>query len=199
MKIKELNFVQIVEQNCTIKMTVDELKQKDSTFDESGFIAKVDNTFVMLHSAIMLGNLERVKHKLNSELIEKFEKKIEQLNKSNYRQMYDELNVKSTTIESILEEDEKYVINVLLVSRYMDYIVDKNTLKFISGINDHRIEKDNYLTFTKKKNSKSESLARKCPGCGANINTNSSGKCVYCGTTYDSVNYDWILEKIETR
>ena len=36
----------------------------------------------------------------------------------------------------------------------------------------------------------------KCPGCGANINANYSGKCEYCGTTYDTVKYDWILEDI---
>ena len=179
-------------------MTIEELKKVDQTFDESGFIAKVDNTFIMLHSAIMLGDLERVKHKLTDELILFYEEKIKDLNKKNYRQMYDEINVKSTEIESILEEEDKYVINVLLVSRYMEYIVDKSTLKFISGVNDHRLEKDNYLTFTKRKNSKNEAIARKCPGCGANINTNFSGRCEYCGTTYDSVNYDWILEKIET-
>ena len=179
-------------------MTINELKTFDKDFDESGFIAKVDNTFIMLHSAIMLGNLERVKHKLTDELIQEFEEKIANLNKNNYRQMYDEINVKSTTIESVSEDDSKYIINVLLVSRYMDYIVDKTTLKFISGINDHRVEKNNYLVFTKRKDSKNESLARKCPGCGANINSNFSGKCEYCGTTYDSVSYDWILEKIET-
>ena len=50
-------------------MTVEELKKVDQTFDESGFIAKVDNTFIMLHSAIMLGDLERVKHKLTDELM----------------------------------------------------------------------------------------------------------------------------------
>ena len=180
-------------------MTIEELKKVDNTFDESGFIAKVDNTFVMLHSAIMLGDLERVEHKLTDDLILEFQKKIDDLNKKNYRQMYDELNVKSTTIESITEEEDRYLINVLLVSRYMDYIVDQDTLDFVSGINDHRIEKNNYLTFSKRKNSKNESLARKCPGCGANINANFSGKCEYCGTTYDSVNYDWILEKIETQ
>lgn len=177
-------------------MSIEELQKEDITFNESGFIAKVDNTFIMLHSAVMLGNLERVKHKLSDNLIARYEEIIEKLNKQNYRQMYDEINVKSTEIKSISKSEDKYIIEVLLVSRYMEYIIDKNTRKYISGINDHRIEKNNYLTFTKRINTKEESLARKCPGCGANINANYSGKCIYCGTTYDTVTYDWILEDI---
>lgn len=185
------------EQNFMTSMTLEELQRLDNTFDKSGFIAKVDNTFIMLHSAIMLGNLERVKHKLSNELIERYQKVIDEHNNRNERQMYDEINVKSTEITSISETDNKYVIEVLLVSRYMDYLVNKETRKFISGVNDHRIEKNNYLTFTKMKESKIESSARKCPGCGANINANFSGKCEYCGATYDTVKYDWILEDIK--
>ena len=177
-------------------MTKEELQKEDSTFNESGFIAKVDNTFIMLHSAIMLGNLERVKHKLSDDLILKYEKLINDLNGKNYRQMYDEINVKSSEIQSIEKFDDKYVITVILISRYMEYIIDKTTRKFISGINDHRIEKRNILRFTKRIQAKNENIARKCPGCGANINANYSGKCSYCGTTYDTVNYDWILEDI---
>ena len=177
-------------------ITLEELQKKDSTFNESGFKAKVDNIFIMLHSAIMIGNLDRVRHKLSDELIDKYEKLIKDLNSKNMRQMYDEINVKSTEIRSITENEDKYIIEVLLVSRYMEYIVDKTTRKFISGINDHRIEKENLLTFTKKIHAKDEASARKCPGCGANIDANSSGKCAYCGTIYDTVNYDWILEDI---
>lgn len=177
-------------------MTKEELQREDSTFNESGFISKVDNIFIMLHSAIMLGNLDRVKHKLSDNLIEKYEKVIDDLNNKNMRQMYDEINVKSSEIQSITKMEDKYIIKVLLVSRYMEYIIDKTTRKFISGINDYRIEKRNILTFTKKIDVKKEASARKCPGCGANINANSSGKCVYCGTIYDTVNYDWILEDI---
>lgn len=177
-------------------MSIEELIKEDSSFNESGFLAKVDNTFIMLHYGIMLGTLERVKHKITPKLIERYEKVIDNLIRRNERQMYDEINVKSTEIKKITKLDDRYVIEVLLVSRYMEYIVDKTTMKFKSGINDHRIEKKNYLTFSKRINSEDEGLTRKCPGCGANINANYSGKCEYCGTTYDTETYDWVLEDI---
>ena len=81
----------------------------------------------------------------------------------------------------------------------MDYIIDKKTLKYISGINNRRVEKENILIFEKLKNVKNESYSRKCPGCGANIDASSTGKCNFCGSTYDTINYDWILTEIKEK
>ncbi len=53
-------------------MSIEEFIQKDNTFSESGFIAKVDNTFIMLLNSIMTDNLERVKHKISSNLFDYF-------------------------------------------------------------------------------------------------------------------------------
>ena len=178
------------------RLTIDDIQRIDNSFTESGFISKVDNIFIMLYSAVMLGNLERIKHKLTDELINRYQGIIDNLNNQNIRQMYDELNVKSTSILSIRQTDEEYLIDVLLVSRYMDYLVRKDNGKYISGNNKYREEKNNYLTFSKKKDFKTEGSTRKCPGCNANIDANSSGKCSYCGTFYDTVNYDWVLKEI---
>ena len=178
------------------RISVMELQQADSTFTESSFISKVDNIFIMLYSGIMFGNLERIKHKLSDNMLNYYQGIINNLNSQNLRQMYDELNVKSTTITGIYRDSEKYTIEVLLVSRYMDYLVDKTTNKFVSGNNSYRVEKNNYLIFTKKLNAKIEGETRKCPGCNSNIDSNSTGKCPYCGTFYDTANYDWILEGI---
>ena len=178
------------------RLTIEDLQRIDSTFTESSFISKVDNVFIMLYSAVMLGNLERIKHKLSDELINRYQDLIDDLNRQNIRQMYDELNVKSTTITNIYQNENEYLIDVLLVSRYMDYTVRKDNGKYLSGNNSYREERNNYLTFSKKKTAKVEGSTRKCPGCNANIDANSTGKCPYCGTFYDTVNYDWVLKEI---
>lgn len=175
---------------------MDELIKIDPSFNEGMFITKVNNIFVMLHSSIMFGDLSRVRHFLSEEVAEKYEKKLQELNAKNVRQMYDELNVKTTTIKNIQIKEDCVIINVDITSRYMDYLIDKTTNKFISGYNDHRIEKINHLEFTKLLNSKAYSIASKCPGCGANIDVNNHGKCDYCGTIFNAKNYDWILTSI---
>ena len=110
-------------------MELKELIKEDSTFSESSFLAKVDNTYIMLLSAIMTDNLPKVKHKLSSTLYEKYNGFLKELNSNNQQQLYDELNVKSSEIISIAKTSEKYIIEVKLISRYFDYQIDKTTKK----------------------------------------------------------------------
>lgn len=178
-------------------MELKELIKEDSTFSESSFLAKVDNTYIMLLSAIMTDNLPKVKHKLSSTLYEKYNDFLKELNSNNQQQLYDELNVKSSEIINIDKTPEKYIIEVKLISRYMDYQIDKTTKEYISGINDHRIEKTNYLTFEKLINAKDSGVIKKCPGCNASIDSNRTGICPYCGTSFNLVDYDWILTALD--
>ena len=79
----------------------------DKTFSESTFKSKIDNMFVMLHTAVMLEDLPRADHYIGDNVYKKYDAKIRELKNSNLRQMYEELNVKSTTIlSSEINEDK---------------------------------------------------------------------------------------------
>ena len=80
---------------------MNELINLDPTFTESAFKTQIDNMFVMLHMSYMTSNLKRVAHFISKDVYEEYEKKLEELNSKNLRQMYDELNVKSTDIVDI--------------------------------------------------------------------------------------------------
>lgn len=177
---------------------MDELLKIDTNFNEAMFKTKVDNVFVKLHTAVMLGKLEQVKHFLSDEVYNKYDNIIKELDSKNQRQMYDELNVKSTEIESINIFDDRIEIKVKIISRYMDYILEKSTGNYISGNNTSRVEKNNILTFTKKIDTKELKMSRKCPSCGANMDINNYGKCDYCGMIFNLENYDYILTDIVT-
>ena len=166
-------------------------------FNEAMFKTKVDNIFVKLFTAIMKGNLQEVDHFIGDEVYHKYQEYIDKLDSKNERQMYDELNVKHTDIikRDILENKE--VIKVRIISRYMNYIISKSTGEFVRGDNTQRIEKKYNLTFEKKLDTKDIKIVRKCPGCGASISVNTSGKCDYCGTIYNLEDYDYILINIE--
>ena len=174
-------------------MTVEELEQKDKSFTESGFKAKVDNTYIMLLSSIIEGNMEKVRHKMSNDLFEQYNKLVIDLNNQGVIQLYDELNVKNTIIDSIEETDNEYKIHVTLISRYMPYRINKQTKQYICGINDHRIEVNNKLVFSKSKNAKEESISRFCTHCGAPIDVNKNGICSYCRQPYETKEFDWIL------
>ena len=89
--------------------------------------------------------------------------------------------------------DEKLVLEVNLISRALDYQIDKNG-KIIRGNNKRRIEQNNYLTFTKKINTKEIGRMMKCPSCGATLEVNKSGYCPYCHGIFDLDDYNWILD-----
>lgn len=178
-------------------MTIDEFVEIDNTFNEGMFLTKVNNIFIQLFSSIMLDELEEVKHFINDDVFN-YANEIVTRNKNNgTRQMYDELNVKDSLIETIEVNENVYTIKVYLQSRYMDYIINLNDGSYVSGNNNSRIQVDYSLTFTKKVDTKEQGVARKCPGCGASMNVNNSGKCGYCGAIYNQEDYDWVLTKLK--
>lgn len=163
--------------------------------NQTEIIAKADNTFIMLLNGIMFDKLERVKHKVSENIYNYYANYIATLKEQDIRQMYDELNVKSTEIISEESTADYHIVKIHLVSRYLDYQVKASDFSYLSGNKDKRVEKDNYLTF-QKKNGSTEEIVKKCPGCGANINFNSNGICEYCNTPYDTYNHDYVLVEI---
>ena len=169
----------------------------DIVFNEAKFKSYVDNVFIKIYTAVMLDELESVRHFMSDEVFSMFSDRIDKLNQKNLRQMYDELNVKSTSIISFDNTDFEYVITVRLISRYLDYYLNKDTGDFVSGNMDTRVERENILVFSKKKNFHSVGVVRKCSGCGASISVNTNGVCDYCGVTYNLEDYDYILVDIK--
>lgn len=55
--------------------------------------------------------------------------------------MYEITNVKESHISNKYSNNNKRIIEVSLVSRYVEYIMDKDSKKIISGNDENRIEK----------------------------------------------------------
>lgn len=172
---------------------IEEIKQYDSNFSESGFITYINNIFVQVKMGIVLKNLINIKHFVSSNLYEQLEGVVNNLNKRELTQMYDELNVYDTKLLKFSKTAEKLVLEVNLISRALDYQMNKNG-KIVKGNNKRRIEQNNYLTFTKKINTKEIGMMMKCPSCGATLEVNKSGRCPYCHGIFDLADYNWILD-----
>ena len=174
---------------------IEEIKKIDTNFDEAMFLSKVDHIFIMILDAIMERDLSTVKHYLSDDIYNKFNDMVNSYQDSHKIRLFDEMNVKSTNIDSVNITEEDININVTITSRYMDYFIDEDG-NYISGVNDHRIELIHKLVFTKKINAKELKEARRCPNCGNTLDINHSGVCPYCNQTIDMSNYDYILVEI---
>lgn len=177
---------------------MNEILKYDPEFTESKFKTYADNVFIQLHLALVTKELEDIKHFVSDEVYNIYTQKLNELNSKHLIQMYDEINVAQTDILEYKVTTTDMIIKVCIVSRYLDYIMDKNG-NYVSGDKNVRSERANYLTFTKKINHLETGSVRKCPGCGASIDVNASGKCAYCGTIYNLKDKDWFLTSIETR
>ena len=175
---------------------MDVLLKIDDTFNESMFISKVNNIIVMLHTAVMLDDLDRVRHFISDDLEKKYENILSELNSKRETQMYDEFNVKSSKISDIKIDGNKIEIDVDVTLKYMDYIINKETGDFIRGNNKSRIEKNYLMKFVKVLNKKYNGITYECTNCGATLDINNSGVCPYCRKVFKAEDFDYILTEI---
>lgn len=175
-------------------MRIDELVEKDKSFDKATFITKANNIIKKIYNSITLNELENIKHFMTEDLYKKFEKEIIDATNNNTRLFYDEVNVVSD-IDRIEEIDSNYVIYVKTTSKYLKYYLSLSNGNLVSGDMNNRRTVSNTYIFKKKTNA-SVTSNHKCPGCGSNININDNGKCSYCGTSYNLEEHDYILTNI---
>ena len=177
-------------------MSIEEYKKFDPNFDEQLFLSRVQNMFVKYYSAIMLDKLDTVKHFVGDKVYQDGVNEVNNWKARKARHMYDMLNAQDSRILSIDEKEDSYVISVFLNARYLDYYMDLDTGK-VTGDDKNRITVPLHLELTKKKDYKKDELIKRCPTCGASLLINNSGKCEYCGNTYNLEDYDFIITKID--
>ena len=175
---------------------IEEIKKYDNSFNEAMFLTKVDHIFIMILSAIMDNDMSSVKHYLSDSLYEKYNSMVNEFKSKKLIRLFDEMNVKETHILDYNVNEDSINIRVSLTSRYMDYFINEEG-KYVSGINDRRIEKNNILVFTKKLGAKELGEARRCPSCGNTLDINNTGVCPYCKSTIDMSKYDYVITRID--
>ena len=175
---------------------IDKIKQCDINFNEALFLSRVDHIFIMILDSILEKDMIKVKHYLSDDVYDKFEKLVNEYKEKDITRIFDEMNVKNTTIDNVDITEDKINITVTITSRYMDYFLD-NEGNYISGNNTSRIEKEHKIIFTKNKDAKELQEARRCTHCGKTLDINDSGLCPYCNQVTDMSKYDYIITEME--
>ena len=176
---------------------LENLIKHDSDYSESKFKSKVENMFVQIKLSMVTGKIEKIDHFVNDETYEKIKQKVKTDKENNRIQIYDELNVADIQIINIEELHDRFNIKVRVLSKALEYYIDRDNRKYLSGDKEVRTEKYTNITFTKMKNAQSYKVVRKCPTCGAVIDVNANGQCKYCHTIFNLEKYDWIITEME--
>ncbi len=175
---------------------LEEIKKYDKEFVESEFITKADHIFIMILNAIMENDLSTVKHYLSEDVYNHFDKLVNKYIEEHVIRLFDEMNVKSNDIVDSYVDDNGINVVVKIVSRYMDYFINEDG-DYIRGVNDHRVELDHEVIFTKRLDTKQLGEVRRCPSCGHSLDINASGLCPFCNQTIDMKDYDYIVTSID--
>ena len=121
-----------------------EILKYDEDFTEATFITKADHIYMMILNAIIDKDLNEVKHYLSENVYNYVKSFVNDCINRDVTRIFDEMNVKTSRIDSFYVNENGINIVVDLISRYMDYYLDSNG-EYLSGINDHRIEKQHRL------------------------------------------------------
>ena len=173
------------------------LIEHDKDFSEAKFKSKVQNMFVQVKLSMVTGKIQKIDHFVADEVYKKIETKVQNDIANNRIQIYDELNVANIDIVDVREKDDCFEIDVSLVSKALEYYIDRTTRKYQSGNNSSRTERQDLITFSKVKKAKELQIMRKCPTCGAIVDINRNGKCEFCHNIFNLEDYDWIITKMD--
>ena len=178
-------------------MTVEEYKNTfDQSFDSSVFITKVNNMVVKYFNSITMRNIDNYNHFYADKMFEKGKAIIAGAESMGCVRMYDEFNIRNSTIRDIEYKDDKFYASVVMDVLYMDYYLSKTSGNVVDGNNQSRTAHTYTMVFSKERTAKEQILVKTCPTCGASLNTNESGICPYCHNVYDQEDHDWVLEDI---
>ena len=159
--------------------------------------SKFSNIFIMILTGLMENDMTGAKHYISEDLYNEFQNRCKRFIEAKEYQCYDELNVGEIDLVRRYDDEEYNYIEVRILSHYMDYVIDSETLKYKRGVNDHRLDINHHLLFRKRKDAKTRGELVKCPNCGASLDVNYNGKCNFCGTVTSVEKYDYILISID--
>lgn len=154
--------------------------------------AKIENIYIMFLYSIMKEDINRVKQYLSDDLVEQYKNIIDENIANNIVQKFGELNVSSVEILNINND----IITASIIAKYIDYKIDRNTRKFVSG-DKKRTRYQMILKIKQQLNNKNDVYV--CSSCGAALNINLTGVCEYCKEPVDDSESVYVIQSIEGR
>lgn len=177
------------------------LKQNDPAFSEDAFKEKLANLYIRMQAAWQNKNWLEMRAHMTDALYNQMNRQLQQLINSNQTNYVKNIMVQRVDIVSFAQDERDDIITARVSTRIIDYTVDDNTGKIVSGSD----KTEKFLvyewTMLRSKGVKTKvqegDTATVCPTCAAPLNINYSAKCEYCGNVVTASEYDWVLSSIK--
>lgn len=166
-------------------------------FDESNFLKYAENVFIKILYSIMNNKVDEINHFVGDNVYLDLEQESLMLSDSDEKQIYEMPNIKSSSILAQYKANGFHTIEVKLIARYVDYVIDIYTGEVVDGDKKTRGEHEYVLYFYRDLNAQELPDVRVCPSCGKTMDINDSGKCSCCGSIYNLEDFLYILDRVD--
>lgn len=178
------------------------ITKEDPLFNKDEFLAWSRDLFIKLQYAWSDRDWSIIRCFESNELFEQHSAQLERYKQNKQINKMERVSVNWAKLHNYKVDGEYEVMEVMLNSKMIDYIIDEETGKVLHG--DKTTNKINTykLTFKRKKGITTKAgettvNTTNCPNCGAPTEITSSGKCPYCGSVITTGDYNWVLTSLE--
>ncbi len=178
---------------------IDQLKVRDPGFNEQIFQDKISTIFFVIENAWAGRDMNPARLYLSDSVYSRFHLQLEEYVRNHTFNRLDELSLDKAEILDIRSDENYDTINIWITATAKDYVVDENG-KVVSG-SPALATWDEQWSLTRSVKAitriKDGVSVVKCPNCGAPLEINAAGECVYCHAVVNKYDFDWVLTEIE--
>jgi predicted lipid-binding transport protein (Tim44 family) len=174
-----------------------EFMQRNPSFNEQKFYAKVDTAFMEIQSAWMKQDLSKVRKWISDGVWQRFNTQFITMQALGQKNLMDDIKIKKMVIADVQQDGAYDIIDVGIHFTMMDNFITESYPQLST---EGYLENVEYWTFIRKSGVPENDIfhSQNCPSCGAQLPANMGevGKCESCGVITTLGDYDWVLSEI---
>ncbi len=181
-----------------------QVRQIDPFFTEAEMREKVANLYTEMQRAWENQDWEPMRARMTDDLFSQMGRQLQDLINRGYINRVERIAVMNVALKQFYQDDQNDNLSLRLTTRIVDYTIERNTGKVVSGDPNREkfmtydwtmIRSKGVLTTAPGESGKSE-VSRNCPHCGAPIDLTQSARCNYCHSIVSAPEFDWVLSNI---
>lgn len=179
---------------------LDQLLALDPHFSKDAFLSRASTIFITLQKAWQEKDWKSIRAFEGDSLYYQHEQQLNAFIEKGQTNKVEDIAILSTEIEDFHEDADNQYLNVLLIARYRDYVIEDASEKVVKGNPKTRYRMTYRMTFFRKKSARTEAQTdarvTDCPNCGAPLSIEQNGVCSYCGSSISTGAYQWVLSAL---
>ncbi len=180
----------------TNNTAVERILLKDGTFSKLEFTKKVETAFYKIQRAWEKMEIDDIRIFLSDGVYRRFSTQFLMMNLIGQKNMIDKVEIRNIFIDAADQDGDFDILHVGI-----DAYIEERFSSAHDGLTQSFSEYfREYWSFIRKRGIQSRDIyhAQRCPNCDAELDFKMGelSRCNYCGTIFNSGEYDWVLAEI---